>query len=176
MSKESVIRKYSHAFYNVIYSSGNIIKVTSELGALNELFHVYADFWKIIQHPAISKKEKKFLITEAFNKLNFSKEVIYFFYILIDRGRIKDFPLIYKFFLQIKDKKDLIIRAEISVTATVQAEWIDEVTGAFEKLLKKRILWDKKIDNRLIGGFKVKIGDKVYDASVENQLNCLRKV
>ena len=45
----------------------------------------------------------------------------------------------------------------------------------FEKLLNKKIRFNFTIDPNVIGGFVAKVGDTVYDASLKNQLEILKK-
>ena len=53
-------------------------------------------------------------------------------------------------------------------------EDISKIEKVIDNKLKKEVYLIPKIDQRLIGGFKVVINDYVFDASIKNKVDGLR--
>ena len=44
------------------------------------------------------------------------------------------------------------------------------------KIIKKNIVLKEKIDNNIIGGFNLKVGDKMYDCTVSKKIKKIKKI
>lgn len=51
---------------------------------------------------------------------------------------------------------------------------LDKIKEKVEKIIGHNIIIRETTDKRLLGGIKIKIGDWVYDASIQSQLNSLK--
>ncbi|MEW6702847.1 MAG: ATP synthase F1 subunit delta, partial [Bacteroidota bacterium] len=82
---------------------------------------------------------------------------------------------IFKEFMNLVDKKNNIIKAQVVSAVDLNDQIKQRLAGDFEKRSGKKVSADYKVDSNLIGGFIVTVEDTVYDASVKHQLNLLRK-
>ena len=62
-----------------------------------------------------------------------------------------------------------------SITFSLDDKTLEVVKDFAEKLTKKKISLVNAVDENIIGGFNLKIGDKMIDCTVSNKLNELRK-
>ena len=96
-----------------------------------------------------------------------------FIRLLGENGRFEVVPQIYTLFKQMRDEHDKILDAEL-VSARKLGD--AEIKGLKERLASKygcSVNLSARIDPALIGGAVLKIGDKVYDASVKTSLQRL---
>ena len=74
-------------------------------------------------------------------------------------------------FEKITKKKQGIIEIEITSARKLDKDIIEKIKESFAKKVEAV----EKIDGSLIGGIKVKLEDRVLDASVKTQLNNLKR-
>ena len=63
----------------------------------------------------------------------------------------------------------------ISTTFSLDKETLDVVRDFAKKVTGKEISLENTIDKDILGGFNLKIGDKMIDCSVSSKINELRK-
>jgi F-type H+-transporting ATPase subunit delta len=68
---------------------------------------------------------------------------------------------------------------QVTVTTAVEmgTDKIDEILGGFKAkgLIEQEVELEAKVDPSIIGGFIVQFNDQLYDASVKDKLDGLRK-
>ena len=63
----------------------------------------------------------------------------------------------------------------ISTTFELDNESLDVVKGFANRVTGKKIILQNTIDKNVLGGFNLKIGDKMIDCTVSSKINELRK-
>lgn len=125
----------------------------------------------------VIKSEKKLSVYKAIFGDKFKSLADKFFQLVIKKGREDALPEICDEFIhQYKEHKGISAITIVSAT---------KMTAEAEAKVKQRLLesnetyanvdLDFEIDESLIGGFKIKMGGKLYDASVAHKLEQLRK-
>lgn len=77
-------------------------------------------------------------------------------------------------YTKLYNQKHKIIEAHVSVTSRSEKHFETKLRSALrEKYKVDAVEIVEKVDQRLIGGMKVRVGDMVYDASLKNTLNQL---
>jgi len=94
--------------------------------------------------------------------------------LLAKKGLLKHQDKIIAEYQKIYNKKNNIVEA----TVTLINRLSDTARTDLHNTLKKKynateVRIIEKIDERLLGGMKVKVGDEIYDASIKNSLNQL---
>ncbi|PIZ96262.1 MAG: ATP synthase F1 subunit delta [Candidatus Magasanikbacteria bacterium CG_4_10_14_0_2_um_filter_33_14] len=91
--------------------------------------------------------------------------------LLAKKHKIKQTKNIIAEFETILKKKQGIVELEITSARELDKGIVEKIKQAFSKKAESV----EKIDKNLIGGIKVKIEDKILDASVKTQLSNLKK-
>jgi F-type H+-transporting ATPase subunit delta len=78
-------------------------------------------------------------------------------------------------FLDLRDKKLGIVNVQVRSAVPMSDAQEKKLRENYEKLLNKKVKFEFTIDPTVIGGFVAKVGDTVYDASLKNQLEILKK-
>ena len=162
----------------------SLIELADEKGQLDT---VYADMRKVLagcrqikdlqlllKSPLI-KTDKKIQVFKAIFKgqvCTITEEFI----VLITRNRRESYleGISEQFIIQYKEKKNIItatVTSAIALDATIKAKILD----ILKKWYKSEIEIIEKVDNKLIGGFVLRIGNKEADMSILRQLNQLKK-
>ena len=128
---------------------------------------------KLLSCSNISKDEKKQIIDKVFINAP-SIHIVSFIKVIIDNSRGRYLKPIIEQFISLSNEKDGIVEGYIYSTQVMSKDDICKIEKAIELKLKKQVYLIPKIDQRLIGGFKVVINDYVFDASIKNKVDGLR--
>ena len=130
---------------------------------------------RFMKHPKIVKEEKMKTGKNIFDK-NFSKEFAGFLLILVQKDRFEDVEKILEYFIgRIKEYKKI----GVAYVSTAIA-----LNDAQKKKVEKRLLettayetfeMNYTVDETLLGGMVIRVGDRVVDTSIKNKLRELSK-
>ncbi len=98
-----------------------------------------------------------------------------FIMFLNDRGRLNLLIDIVDNFLRIIAEKRGLLEGELVSSREFDPIFVNQLTKKLSDSYGKKVMLNLLVDNRLIGGFRLKLGDKVYDYSVAGQLKFLEQ-
>ena len=130
---------------------------------------------KYLSSPVAEKNERLEFVKNILDKLDIVIELKEVLNEMAEKG---EFYLIKVVEREFKKYVDFIlgrVQAELISTTNVDKETLKFVKEKVEKLSGKKVGLNVVIDSSIIGGFIIKIGDKVIDASIKTQLENLRK-
>jgi F-type H+-transporting ATPase subunit delta len=94
--------------------------------------------------------------------------------VLVRRGRFNALPAVRQSAAKLFDEVTGQVRATVTSASPLGDDAKNKLAERLSKLLGKQVRVETQIDESIIGGVVVRIGDTVYDASVANQLNQVR--
>ena len=128
----------------------------------------------VLKSPIVKLNIKKSLLNKIF-KNKISKESLNFLDFVIEKNREDILFEIFKEFLLLVDKENNILNTKVISAIALNDKTKKSIVRNFENRTGKSIKVNYSLDPGLIGGFIIKIEDTVYDASIKNQLQLLRK-
>ncbi len=153
----------------------NILKeVKLDIDMLIKVFTESREISNLYTSPIIPIKHKVKITKKIFlnkineNTLNLLLNVIY-------RKRDNLIQLILPKFNELYNVHMNIEESKIITTFDLDEKSLEVVRGFAEKITKKNISLVNKTDKKIIGGFNLKIGDRMIDCTVSNKLKNLRK-
>ena len=171
-----VERRYAEALVDISEQAGAVDVFQHELQTVVDLLDNQADFKFFVLNPEIRIETKKAVFRKLFGN-RAKPDMLNFLLLLIDKGRIKSLPGILREFVKLADKKRSILNMTIISAAPLSESQINRIKekyrGAYNALA---VSAEVRIDESLIGGVKVIIGDKVVDGSVKGRLESLKAV
>lgn len=165
----AIERRYAKALMDALKTNEDKNKVELELKEVADLFNDNIQFKKILLDPRVNSTTKMGVIKEIFSQTN--PMFISFLGLLIDKNRISYLDGISKEYSKLTQimNNELFIKI---ISATELDD--DEINGISDKYKKvynaSAIKYDLSIDESLLGGVKVVVGNKVYDGSLKTQL------
>ncbi len=125
-----------------------------------------------LKSPVVKLSEKVAVLDKVFS--SFSAEVKSLFQTLAQNKRIDllgEISLQYKqLYDQLNNKEEANVTTAVPMTSAMEAK----VMVKLKTLSSKEISLKKTVDETILGGFILRVGDKQYNASVSNQLNELK--
>ena len=90
--------------------------------------------------------------------------------------RLNLFPEIYEEFSRLLKQYQNIVEVEVISAVKAEQKHIDRVKAVIEKKYPgKKVAVRETVKEQILGGFQIKIGSEVIDASLKNQLESLKK-
>lgn len=165
--------RYATALLEIAIEQNKLEQVASDMNYLLEANNETVDFQLLINSPVINSDKKIAIFNEIFGQF---EDVSMSFIKLITKNRRESYlPTIAESFdKQLKEHKGIVPVTIISA-ATLDEAVKNSIISKVEGSVKGQLEVKELIDESLIGGFIVQMGDKRIDASVANQFNNLKQ-
>ena len=175
MPRVSVIaKKYAKALFVAAHKNNTLDKTSSELEVFKQNFST--SFAHELKNPVIAKNDLVKIIQEVTQKFGLGNLTSNFFASIVRNRRLNLFPEIYEEFSRLVKQQKNILEVEVIVAAKSQKEQLDRNKTLIEKTYPGQIVMIKEVvKDKILGGFQIKIGPKIIDASLQNQLTSLAK-
>ncbi len=103
-------------------------------------------------------------------------EVLHTIQLLVEKKRVNEIKLIAKEYAELAAQAQGTADATVFSTRELSAEESAKISAVFAKLVGKQSLnITNEIDPSLLGGIRVQIGNHIYDSSVANKLERLKR-
>lgn len=174
MSQNAVASRYAVALYQLAKERNELEQLEQELKVVEKVVAENPQFLTILKHPKIAKDTKKALVKEAFKDA--SQTVINTILLLIDRKREELLlEVAEQYFLLANDARG-IADAKVFSVRPLNADEEKALSEVFAKKIgKSELRITNIVDNSLIGGVKIRIGNTIYDGSVKGKLERIER-
>ncbi|MCI0707777.1 MAG: F0F1 ATP synthase subunit delta [Ignavibacteriae bacterium] len=173
MVSTRLTRRYAQALMETAEEQKQLDRVVQDLEMLQRTAKESKDFVIFLKSPVIKKERKKEIFAELL-KGKVGSLTLEFLTLLCEKGREDIFPqLITQFFL-LRDERLGIVHVEVKAATELSKEQFDNIQKRFENMTKKKVRISFNVDKYVKGGFVARVGDTVYDGSVQHQLELMR--
>ncbi|HWR06827.1 F0F1 ATP synthase subunit delta [Sporomusa sp.] len=165
--------KYAQAIYEIASERALLDNVEKQLRLVDATIAGHADLATLMYHPLVPAPAKKETINRVFAG-DLDGFVQNFLLLLIDKRREPALPAIIREYIRLANEARNIAEAEVFTAKELSAEQLEALAAKLSKVTGKNIVLKTSIDQELLGGVVVKIGDKLIDGSVARQLKALK--
>jgi F-type H+-transporting ATPase subunit delta len=174
MSNSIVAKRYAQALFQLAEDHMKVDQIGEELETVREVFRENPSIYTFLKHPKITTTDKKRVVTKSFQAL--SAEVLNTLKLIVDRHR-EDIILevIEEYMAKISDQKGVAQATVYSVRKLSDKEK-QKISKTFaSKVGKQSLNITNNIDSSLLGGIRVRIGNRIFDGSVSGKLNRMER-
>jgi F-type H+-transporting ATPase subunit delta len=132
------------------------------------------DLRVFLASPIIVKEKKKQVLDGLFEKL-VGQVMVRFLNLLTEKDREGQLLDILEEFLHLFDEKRGILRVEVTSAVDLTEKERDQLRSRLESYTGKTVVPGFRRDPTLLGGFVVRLDDRVIDASLSHQLTLLKE-
>lgn len=168
---ESVASSYGLALFQLAKEDQQLKEYKKDLDFISESLTV--DYLKFFNQKMISEEERISLLEKCF-KENVQPMVLNFLKLLVVKGRMTSLFEIIKEYKVLYNDALGIVEGFVFSTSSLDQNQINKIEAAVSKKEDKTVVLENKIDESLIGGIKVVVGDHVYDGSIKNKIASLQ--
>jgi F-type H+-transporting ATPase subunit delta len=165
--------KYAQAVYEIANEKAMLDVVEKQLKLVQATIAGHDDLTTLMYHPLVPALAKKETINRIFAG-DLDGFVQNFLLLLIDKRREPALPAIISEYIRLANEARNIAEAEVFTAKELSAEQLEALAAKLSKVTGKNIVLKTTLDQTLIGGIIVKIGDKLIDGSVERQLKVMK--
>lgn len=165
--------KYAQAVYEIAKEKAMLDVVEKQLRLVETTIAGHADLATLMYHPLVPAPAKKETINRIFAG-DLDGFLHNFLLLLIDKRREPALPAIIREYIRLANEARNIAEVEVFTAKELTAEQLETLAAKLSKVTGKNIVLKTTVDQALIGGVVVKIGDKLIDGSVARQLKMLK--
>ncbi len=167
-------KKYARALYSITQDRGITDKIKEEMISVKKVFNDEPKIQKILEQKQIPFYDKQKLISNVFGS-SLSQISLGVLTILLKRGRILLLGEIIDEFCRMIAAEKGELKVEVKTALKISESSKRELSKALSDITGAKVSLDVHIDETIIGGIVVRIGDKVIDGSIKGELANLRK-
>lgn len=172
-SNWAIVQKYAESLLEVVNAEKKVDEMIMNLKEVTEMYGSSQDLQYLLVHPLIDTNKKLTCLEAILKKMKISKLGINFCKVLVKAERFELLPKILKEYERLSDLRIKRGKAVIKSAKPLTEENRGELLKRLEKKLgiKLDASWEEEAN--LLGGFVVQTGNKIFDYSVQGQLNRL---
>lgn len=167
-------RRYARALFNTALRSGEVDAVGQSLDAIAHAAQNSAQFMNVMRHPLITRERKKELLHQIFEG-RVQPVVEHFLFLLIENDRSAILPDVGEQFRQLLDEHRREVDAEAVSAVQMTTTQVDALKTRLEAETGYKVRLQTRVDDALLGGLVVRVGDRLFDGSIASQLRRLEE-
>ena len=170
---EEIARVYAEALFEVAKEKDKLDELRDELNEFTDALEQNREMQLFLFSPYFSSAEKSEGLEKAIS--GGSEEIMNFLELLIEKHRT---PVIFRIRRAFEDLWKLENkRLDVTVTSAVELdpEVVKRVGAEIEKQTGRTVDLQSTVDDSILGGIVLQVGNMVLDASIRNRLEKLRK-
>jgi F-type H+-transporting ATPase subunit delta len=197
MIREPVARRYAHALFDAACAAGHpdalrrAIEVGTNLEEIDRFLDdpAHAQWRDLLLAPQIAREERARIIDRLFAE-RADPLVLRFFHLLHEKRRLEVLPDIWEAYRILLDEAQGVVRAEVTTAIPLAADLQETLRRGLLARLRREgplrfagrevpvadVVIDLRIDDSLLGGVRVRIGDRVIEQTVRRSLEALAEV
>jgi len=164
--------RYAKAVLNLAKEKGFAKEVNDDMILIQSTIEENHDLEVMLKSPIIKSGPKLAVLTQVFEK-KVNGITMGLLNLLIENKRLPLLNLVAKEYVVIYDFLKGVEVAQITSAVPLTKELEAEILKKIKESVGKEISMNNVIDPSIIGGFIIRIGDKLYDSSVSSRLKNL---
>ena len=175
MSEIKVASRYAKSLIDLAVENNTLADSYNDMVLFESVVDKTPELEAILKNPIVPLDKKTGILNGIFTD-KVGALTLTFFKIVVSKGRSAILFATAKQFIQQYNAIKGIVTADVTSATTLSAAGKQEIVAIVKRELgANEVIINEKVDDKLIGGFILKVGDKQFDASIANGLNKLKK-
>jgi len=170
---EEIARVYADALFGAARDKGKLDRIHEELGQFTDALAGDRDLQVFLFSPHFSSAEKREGLERAI--LDATPELVNFLELLVEKHRM---PVIFRARRQFDEmwaREHRLLTVTLTSAVELDPAISEEVGRAVERQTGQTVELTSRVDEGIVGGLVLQVGNMVLDASIRNRLEKLRK-
>jgi F-type H+-transporting ATPase subunit delta len=166
-------RVYAEALFEVAREKGKLDSIGADLAQFADVVEADRDLQVFFFSPHFSSAEKTEGLRRAIDGAD--PELVNFLELLVEKGRMTEVFRIRREFEQMWKKENK--RIDVTVTSAVELDpaVVAKIGEEIERQTGQKVELASRVDDEILGGIVLQVGNMVLDASIRSRLEKLRK-
>jgi F-type H+-transporting ATPase subunit delta len=170
---EEIARVYAEALFEVAKEKGKLDVIRDQLGRVADALDRDRELAVFFFSPYFSTAEKRDGIERAV--IDAEPELINFLELLVEKHRM---PVIFRIRRQFDEmwaEENKLLEVTLTSAVELDPEIVRRVGEEIERQTDRRVELQSRVDEQVVGGLVLQVGNMVLDGSIRNRLEKLRK-
>lgn len=173
MAESRAAIRYAKAVLSLATDNKVTEVVNADMKQISSVIAENSDLGAMLLSPVIRSADKKAVLTSVFSGVNAATSNL--IDTLITNKRIALLGDVASKYIQLYDQLRDTQVAKVTSAAPLTAELEKKILAKVKELTGKTTEIENTVDESILGGFILRVGDLQYDASIANKLNKLKR-
>jgi F-type H+-transporting ATPase subunit delta len=170
-----IAKRYAVALFELAQGESNIDGIEKELLLFRDVLSSDKKLESFFEHPKVDVDKKKQMVKETFASA-LSQQTLNTLYLLFDRHREALISELIQQYIELANRERGIAQATVYSVRPLTNEESSTLSEVFAGRIGKQTLRiNNEVDADLIGGIKIRIGNRIYDGSVNGKLKRMER-
>ncbi len=172
--QSEVGERYAKALFGLAQDQKVLDAVATDLDGLKAAYLESADLRRVVGSPAFSAEDKGKALVAIAMKLKANMVTLKFLGYLAESRRAEALPTAIAGFKTLYDQHRGVVAAQVTTAVKLSAKQLTGVKTALVQSLGKEPEISTVVDPAILGGIKVRVGSRLFDASLKTKLDSLK--
>jgi ATP synthase F1 delta subunit len=170
---EEIARVYAEALFEVAKEKGKLDEIREQLGQFADALAQSHEMQVYFFSPYFSSAEKKEGIGRVLSGAD--EELVNFLELLAEKHRMPVMFRIRRHFDELWKRENKKIDVTVTSATELDPEVVKQIGKEIEEQTGQSVELSSRVDDSILGGLVLQVGNMVLDASIRNRLEKLRK-
>jgi F-type H+-transporting ATPase subunit delta len=166
--------RYAQALFDLASDEGQVMAVEADLKSLKAALADSKDLRVLVGSPAFSAEDKGKGLVAIAVKAKFNMTTIKFLGLLASNGRADLLASVITSYEALAAKARGAVSAQVTTALPLSAAQAKGVAAALRQSLGRDPEIETRVDPAILGGIKVQVGSRLFDASLKSKLDSLK--
>ena len=168
--------RYARAVFELAHENSELESIEKNFKDLLLIYNSNKELENFVRNPTNSFDDQLEVMSKISELMKFSKNLKNFLSALVIKRRIFFLKKIIISFLKLSAKKRGELSAQLVSSKNLTEQELKNVSDDLSKVIGSEISFDYKVDQDLIGGFKMQIGSLMIDTSIKSKLKKYKQI
>ena len=165
-----VSKTYGDALFAVALEENRMDEFFEAVQVVVDVLRTNDEFGKLMNHPKIIKEDKVKFVEDTFGE-RVPKEIVGIMTLLVTKGRAEEMISVFDYFVDLVKEEKKIGKAYVTTAVALDDKQKNKVEQKLLDTTKYETFeMNYLVDESLIGGMVIRIGDRVVDSSIKTKL------
>ena len=166
--------RYAQALFDLALDNNELVAVEADLKSFKAMSADSADLRTLISSPAFAADDKAKGLLGVAEAAGFTATTRKFLGLLAANHRVSHLPTIINAFQALSAVHRGVVSAEVVTAVAMTPAQASGLAAALRASLGKDPEIETRVDPAILGGVKVRVGSRLYDASLKSKLDSLK--
>lgn len=166
--------RYAQALFDLAVETNALDPIEADLKSLKAMRAESKDLRDVLVSPRFSAEDKTKALKAIGERAGFNATTGKFLGLLAHNGRTGALADIIAAFERLSAKRRGAVSARVTTAVALTDAQTDSLKSALRQALGKDPQIETKVDPAILGGLKVRVGSRLYDASLKSKLDSLK--
>ncbi len=177
MNAQVIAARYAKALFELGRQQGDsaLSGYADIMGTFETWIRTVPELSRFFNAPIITPAEKIRVVNQLLDSLEGDTTMRHFCMLLADKERLGLLGDIATLFVALVDKANGLVRGKLATAIELDKKQQASIINTLEKATKQKLVLQFEVDQALLGGVVLTVGDTLFDASLKAQVEEIKR-